>query len=67
MYIHTYIHTFTNYYIYIPPHSDNSAIKHREYEVEYYKGDEHPSREAFFQGSDEADSDDEEGGFGPTK
>ena len=34
--------------------------------MEYYKGDEHPSREAFFQGSDEADCDDEEGGFGPT-
>jgi hypothetical protein len=35
--------------------------------VEYYKGDEHPSREAFFQGGrDEADCDDEEGGFGPT-
>ena len=49
-------------------YSDNDAIKHREYEVEYYKGDEHPSREAFFQGSSDepADCDDEEGGFGPT-
>ena len=47
------------------PHSDNDAIKHREYEVEFYKGDEHPSREAFFQGGG-VDCDDEEGGFGPT-
>ena len=48
--------------------SDSDAIKHREFEVEYYKGDEHPSREAFFQGGRGAVDcdDDEEGGFGPT-
>ena len=48
--------------------SDSDAIKHREFEVEYYKGDEHPSREAFFQGGCGAVDcdDDEEGGFGPT-
>jgi len=72
-YIHTYIHTI-HAYIHTYIHtcaffasSDSVAIKHREFEVEYYKGDEHPSREALLQGGRGAvDCDDEEGGFGPT-
>ena len=67
-YVHTYIHTSQHFFVYcFSACSDSDAIKHREFEVEYYKGDEHPSREAFFQGGRSAvDCDDEEGGFGPT-